>query len=169
MNVKQHLAVLVGGLSVLFVVTALFAKSGQSEVLVAPAAILKPAWIELRPKTAMQTTGDWSELFIEVPSLHTQRAGGAPLAENEKEILVEGYLLASGGEKMEFDEVEVATFGQKNVLRLSNRMLEWKNRDYRFRSVLLKTNREISVGKIVWFSYDPASTHTGIAIPTFLK
>ena len=169
MTMKQHLAVLVGGLSVFFVVTVLFAKSDQSEVLVASGAVLKPEGTELRPKTAMETTGDWSELFIEVPGRHTQRAGGPLLAENEKEILVEGYLLASAGEKMKFDEVEVVTFGQKNVLRLSNRMLEWKNRDYRFRSVLLKTNREISVGKIVWFSYDPTSTHTGIAIPTFLK
>ena len=169
MTMKQYLAALVGGLSVLFVATAFFAKSNQSEVLVAPAAILKPEWIELRPKTAMQTTGDWSELFIEVPGLHSQRAGGPLLAENEKEILVEGRLLAMGGEKMELNKVGIVTFGQKTVLCLSNRMLDWKNRDYRFRSVLLKTNREISVGKVVWFSYDPSSTHTGIAIPTFLK
>jgi len=117
----------------------------------------------------MQTTGDWSELFIEVPGLHSQRAGGPLLAENEKEILVEGRLLAMGGEKMELNKVGIVTFGQKTVLCLSNRMLDWKNRDYRFRSVLLKTNREISVGKVVWFSYDPSSTHTGIAIPTFLQ
>ena len=50
MTMKQYLAALVGGLSVLFVATAFFAKSNQSEVLVAPAAILKPEWIELRPK-----------------------------------------------------------------------------------------------------------------------
>ncbi len=161
---NKYLAVLIGGLSALLA-TASCAKSAESEILVASSAILRPEWTELRPKTAMQTTGDWSELFIEIPDLHTQRAGGPLLGENEKEILVEGYLIANNGERIQFDEVEIVTFGVKNVLRLSNQKLEWKDRGYRFKSVLLKTNRQINVGKIVWFSYDPRSTHTGVAIP----
>lgn len=166
---KQCLALFVGGLSVLFAATALFAKSGQSEILVASEAVLKPEWTELRPKAEMRTTGDWSELFIEIPGLHAQRAGGPLLAEDEKEILVEGYLLARSGEKIKLDVVDIVTFGNKTVLRLSNQILEWRTRGYRFRSVLLKTNREMRAGKIVWFSSDPASTHTGVAIPKFLQ
>lgn len=169
MTTKQCLAVLVGGLSVLFAAAALSMKSAQSEILVASEAVLKPEWTELRPKTAMQTTGDWSELFIEIPGLHTQREGGPLLSENEGEILVEGYLLGRNGEKLELDVVDIVAFGKKKVLRLSNRMLEWKTRGYEFRSVSLKTNREINVGKIVWFSYDPTSTHSGVAIPKVLQ
>ena len=168
MTIKQRLAVLVGVLSVLFAAAALSMKSAQ-EILVASEAVLKPEWTELRPKAAMQTTGDWSELFIEIPGLHTQRAGGPLLVENDQEILVEGYLLARSGEKIKLDVVNIGAFGNKTVLRLSNRMLEWKTRGYQFRSVSLKTNREISVGKIVWSSHDPGSTHSGVAIPKFLQ
>ena len=153
----------------LFAAAALSMKSAQSEILVAPDAVLKPEWTELRPKTAMQTTGDWSELFIEIPGLHTQREGGPLLAENDQEILVEGYLLARSGEKLKLDVINIVAFGNKTVLCLSNRTLEWKTRGYRFRSVLLRTNKEIGVGKVVWFSYDPASTHSGVAIPKFLQ
>jgi len=161
---KKHLAVLVGGLSALLA-TASCGRLAESEILVASSAILSPEWTELQPRAAMRTTGDLSELFIEIPDLHTQRAGGPVLGENDKEILVEGYLTANNGERIQFDKVEIVGFGNKRVLRLSNHMLEWKDRGYRFKSVLLKTNRRINVGKIVWFSYDPASTHTGVAIP----
>ena len=112
---KQRLAVFVGGLAVLFAATALFMKSRQSEILVASEAVLKPEWTELRPKAAMQTTGDWSELFIEIPGLHTQRAGEPLLAEKEQEILVEGYLLARSGEKIKLDVVNIVAFGNKTA------------------------------------------------------
>src|SRR5262245_20823185 len=101
---RQHLMALVSGLGIIFAATALLAKSAKSEILVASSAILKPEWTELRPKTTIKTSGSWSELFIEIPGLHTERAGG-PLLVEDKELSVEGYLIAKTGERIGLDQV----------------------------------------------------------------
>jgi hypothetical protein len=166
MSMKHFLTVLVGGLGIIVAASSFLGKSPQSEILVASSAALKPEFIELSPKTTMQTTGDWSEVFIEIPGVHAEQAGAPLLVEGEKELSLEGYVVANTGERIGLDEVEIVGFGSKRVLSLSNRVLEWKSRSYRFRSIVLKTNIQIAVGKIIWFSYNPASTHSGVAIPT---
>lgn len=133
----------------------------HSEVLLAPAATLTPTWTELRPSRIMRTSGDWSELFVEMLNLHEGPDGDYAFDDRSK-LSVEAYLLSSSGEKLDLAvDLSVGGFGSTRVLRLSNPALEWKRRNYKFRSLGLRANRPLNLGRIVWISYDPQSTKSG--------
>src|SRR5256885_7615986 len=120
---RRYLVVLAGGVSIIIAATAVLAKPSRSEIVVALSAVLKPEWTELHAKTALQTTSELSEVFIEIPGLHAGQGGGPPLVKDDKELSVEGYLIANSGERIRLDEVEIMSFGNRPVLRLSNRRL----------------------------------------------
>jgi hypothetical protein len=143
----------------------LFAGSRSSDMLVASSAALSPEWIELHAKVSMQTTADWSEVFIEIPGLHEGKTHGTFVLEDEAELSIEGYLVPEFGDKMSLDQVGVVVFGSKPVLRLSNSALEWKGRNYKFKSLFLRAKKPLNVSRVIWLSYDPRSTRSGVMIP----
>jgi hypothetical protein len=157
-------AVVAGG------ILCLLLSSHDSEVLLASTASLTPEWKEIRPRSSMRTSGDVSELFIEMVIVHEGPDGTYTFKDGSR-ISVEGYLVSDSGEKLDLDvDVSVGGFGLTKVLRLSNPALEWKRHNYRFQSLVLRANGSLRVGRIVWISYDPQSTKTGTKIPdAFLK
>jgi hypothetical protein len=146
----------------------LFLSSHDSEVLLASTANLTTQWKELRPQNSMQTSGDWSELYVEMLNVH-EGQDGTYAFEDGATVVVEGYLTSKSGEKLDLD-VSEAGIGLTKVLRLSNPALEWKRHNYGFQSLVLRAQRPLRVGRIVWISYDPQSTKSGNKIPdAFLK
>lgn len=163
---KRRLAILAGA-SVLVVISVVYwlLSSHDLEVLIAPDASLTAEWKELRPRRAMDTSGDWSELFVEILDVHEGADGNYAFADGSK-LSVEGFLVSSSGEKLDLDvDAGLGAIGLISVLRLSNPALEWKQRDYSFQTLVLRANRPLKVGRIVWISYDPQSTKTGSKEP----
>ncbi|MGA2403962.1 MAG: hypothetical protein ABSG91_20020 [Syntrophobacteraceae bacterium] len=146
--------------------------SFQQEVLVSSGMTLTTQWLELKPETPMKTAADWSELFIEVPELlphvngfyneHFLLADGARLQ-------IEGYLTTDNSEKVPLDKISVAGDWRKRYLIMSSKDLQWKKRDYRFRSLTLRSNRVLATGRAVWISHDPRATKDGLAHPDLLE
>jgi hypothetical protein len=145
-----------------------FAKSRHSETLLASAATLTSEWKELRPKAPLQTTGDWSEIFIEFPR-GSDRSERSTFDDKTVENSIEGYLTTESGERVPLSEAEPISISAKKLLRLSAPALEWTKQKYRFRSVCLRSKRLIRVGRVVWISYDPSSTHSGFLVPDLLR
>jgi hypothetical protein len=113
----------------------------------------------------MRTTGDRSELYVELPDV-VEAADGAYAFTDGRKLSVEAFLVSKLGEKLDLDvEATVGGVGPIKMLRLSNPALEWKHRDYKFRSLVLRANRSLMVGRIVWISYDPQSTKSGAKMP----
>lgn len=113
----------------------------------------------------MDTSGDCSELFIEILDVHEGADGNYAFADGSK-LSVEGFLVSSFGERLNLGvDASVGGFGVTNVLRLSNPALQWKQQDYSFQSLFLRANRPLKVGRIVWISYDPQSTKSGTKEP----
>lgn len=167
----RRILVMIGGAcSLAGGILCLLLSSHNSEVLVAPAANLTPEWTELRSPSTMRTSGAWSELFIEMLNMHEGPDHTYTLQDGSR-LLVEGYLVATSGQKLALDvDLSVGGFGVTKVIVLSSPALERKDKDYRFRSLVLRANKPLKVGRIVWSSYDPQSTKTGTKIPdVFLK
>lgn len=166
LEVKRRLAVLASACALLAVSVAyLLLSSHDLEVLIAPGASLTPEWKELRPGRTMDTSGDCSELFIEILDVHEGADGNYAFADGSK-LSVEGFLVSSFGERLNLGvDASVGGFGVTNVLRLSNPALQWKQQDYSFQSLFLRANRPLKVGRIVWISYDPQSTKSGTKEP----
>ncbi|MGO8943754.1 MAG: hypothetical protein ACLQJ7_08775 [Syntrophobacteraceae bacterium] len=146
--------------------------SSYQEVLVSPGMTLATQWLELKPEMLMKTAGDWSELFIEVPGLVPHDEHGFSLEHftlaDGARFEVEGYLTTDKGERMSLDKISVSGWPGKAYLDMSCKDLEWKKRDYRFRTVTLRSNRVLITGKAVWVSYDPRTTKSGDAYPELL-
>ncbi|MGA2733182.1 MAG: hypothetical protein ABSG35_11410 [Syntrophobacteraceae bacterium] len=147
--------------------------SSYQELLVSPGITLTTQWLELKPATPMKTAGDWSELFIEVPGLVPCDEHGFPYEpfrlDDGARFEVEGYLTTDKGEKVYLDEISAGERPGKAYLNMSNKDLDWKKRDYRFRTVTLRSNRVLTIGKVVWVSYDPRTTKDGMAHPDLLE
>lgn len=167
MNMKRHFVALVGSACAMLtgISLFLFASSHTSDMLVASGVALNPEWRELHPKVSMRTTADWSEIFIEVPGLHEGKTHGTFVLEDGAELSIEGYLVTEFGDKMSLDQAGIVVFGDKPVLRLSNSALEWKGRNYTFKSILLRAKKPVNVSRVIWLSYDPRSTHSGVMTP----
>ena len=111
-------------------------------------------------------------MFIEVPGLLPHVDGFHDeqfLLADGARLEVEGYLITGNGERIYFDEIIVAGDRRKCYLVMSNRSLEWEQRNYRFRSVALRSNRVINTGKAVWVSYDPRLPKSGLPHPELLE
>lgn len=147
----------------------LLLSSHNSEILVAASVNLTPEWIELHPKGSMHTSGKRSELYVEMLNLQEGSVSRPFAFEDGSKVSLDGVLLSQSGEKIRL-ESNVVGFGVKAFLRLSTPELEWKHHDYSFRTISLRSDTTLKVGRIVWISYDPESTKDGTKIPeTFLK
>lgn len=139
-------------------------RSRQSEVLLSPGMTLKLEWQEIQPSDEMRTTAEWSELLLEVPGLRLD--GGTRLfLDDGTTIEIQGYLTTDSGQRVDLGRVSAVGYGGRTFVRLSTAALEWKQQDYGFRSVSLKSANPLEVGKVVWMSYDPRDTKSGVAFP----
>ena len=143
--------------------------SFYQEVLVSSGMTLTSQWLELKPKTPMKTAADWSELLMEVPGLlfDQDKAGRFFLADGAR-FEVEGYLTTDKGERISLDHIGTSGYQGKKYLDLSSTELQWKKKDYLFRSVTLRSTRVLTTGKAVWVSYDPRTTKDGLPDPELL-
>jgi len=143
--------------------------SSYQELLVSPGITLTTQWLELKPATPMKTAADMSELLMEVPGLvlDQDKAGRFLLADGAR-FEVEGYLTTGKGERIYLDEICVSGYRGRTYLDLSSTELQWKKRDYLFRSVTLRSSRVLTTGKAVWVSYDPRTTKDGLPAPELL-
>ena len=140
------------------------------EVLVSSGMTLTPQWLEVKPEKSMKTAADWSELFIEVPGLpfDKDKAGRFLLADGTR-FEVEGYLTTDKGERIYLDDISVCGWPDERYLNLSSKVLEWKSKNYRFRSLTLRSSRVLNTGRAFWISYDPRATKGGTAFPDLLR
>jgi hypothetical protein len=147
--------------------------SFQQELLVSSGMTLTTQWLELKPETPMKTAADWSELFIEVPGLVPLDEHGFPnkrlMLSDGALLRVEGYLTSDKGETVYLDDISVVGDNRKSYLDMSSKEVEWKKRDYHFRSLTLRSNRVLVTGRIVWVSHDPRASKDGMAHPELLK
>jgi hypothetical protein len=128
---------------------------------------LQPEWQEIHPSAEMRTTAEWSELLLEVSALRLD-GGKRVLLDDGTSIDIEGYLTTDGGERVDLGRVSAVGYGGRTFVRLSAAALEWKQQDYQFRSVSLKSAKPLKVGRVVWMSYDPRDTKDGVAFPRVL-
>jgi hypothetical protein len=135
-------------------------RSDQSEVVLSTGTALTPQWQDLRASQVMRTTGDRSELVLELPGMRF---------DDSKNLRVEGYLTSDTGEKISFDDVSRVGFGTVTCLELSSSTLEGKRHEYSFSRVSLRSDRSVTLGKVVWISYDPSATKDGVAFPRALR
>jgi hypothetical protein len=144
--------------------------SFSQEVLVSSGMTLTTQWLEVKPKTPMKTAADYSELLMEVPGLlfDQDKAGRFLLADGAR-FEVEGYLTTDKGERISLDHIGASGYQGKKYLDLSSTELQWKKRDYLFRSVTLRSSRVLTIGKAVWVSYDPRTTEDGLPDPELLR
>ena len=141
-------------------------RSPQSEVLVSAGMTLNPQWQEIHPSDVMRTASEWSELLLEVPGLRVDADKGLVL-EDGTSIDVEGYLTTYDSKRVDLG-VSTVSYAGRTVVRLSASVLEWKQQNYRFRSVSLKSDKPLKVGRVIWMSYDPRSTKSGVVFPRAL-
>lgn len=140
------------------------------EVLVSSGMTLTTQWQEVKPEKPMKTASDWSELFIELPGLiFDQDKGGRFLLVAGARFDVEAYLTTDRGEMIRLDKIGFFGHQDKNYLDLSSTELQWKNRNYHFQSVTLRSTRVLTTGKAVWVSYDPRTTKDGHSYPDLLE
>jgi hypothetical protein len=144
-------------------------RSPQSEVLVSSGIALTPQWQEIRPAASLWTNAAWSEFLLEMPSQHFRQIGNQVLLGDGTDLHIEVYAVTEADEKVDFNRVEVVRYGPETFLRLSSARLEWKQRDYRFRIVALRSDRPLQTGKIIWMSYDPRATKDGVVFPRALR
>jgi hypothetical protein len=135
------------------------------EVLVTSHLTLETQWCELRPTSVLRTTGEWSELLIEMPELNLDQMGGEIKLIDGNELYVEGYLTESTGEKIYLSKINAIGVRNEKFLRLSSSNLEWKKKDYQFHSIVLRSNIRIDAGRVLWISYDPRSFKDGVFFP----
>jgi hypothetical protein len=143
-------------------------RSHQSEVVLSAGMTLQPEWQEIHPSEEMRTTAAWSELLLETPGLRLNDDTQLLLADGTS-IDVEGYLTTVGSERIDLGRATAVGYGGRTFLRLSTAALEWKRQDYRIRSVSLKSAKPLKVGRIIWMSYDPQDTKSGVEFPRSLK
>lgn len=171
-DVSRKLLVIMGSACAIVAggVLLLLLNSHDSEVLVAPAANLTTEWTELRPQSSMRTSGDRSELYVEVVNTR-QETGDTYAFEDGSKMLMEAYLTTKSGERLDLGvDMYLGRFGLTKVIHLSSPVLDWKRSNYTFESLDLRANRPLQVGRVVWISYDPQSTKSGIKTPNaFLK
>jgi hypothetical protein len=144
--------------------------SFYQEVLVSSGMTLTPQWLEVKPEKPMKTASDRSELFIEVFGLpFDQDKAGVFLLADGSRFEVEGYLTTDKGERIYLDHISVCGWADKRYLNLSSKVLEWKSKNYRFRSLTLRSSRVLTTGRAAWISYDPRATKDGTAFPDLLR
>jgi hypothetical protein len=144
--------------------------SSYQEVLVSPGMTLATQWLELKPEIPMKTAGDWSELFIEVRGLLLDAGRGRfLLADGTRVEVEEGYLTTDKGEMVYLDHISACGWPDIRYLNLSSKVLEWKKRDYRFRTLTLRSSIALTTGRAAWISYDPRATKDGSAFPELLR
>ena len=66
------------------------------------------------------------------------------------------------------DKASIINYQDKELLRLTSSALEWKKKDYLFRSVTLCSNRHFIMGRVVWISYNPCEIKDGVVFPKLL-
>jgi len=144
--------------------------SFSQEVLVSPGMTLTNQWLEVKPEEPMKTAAIRSELFIEVPGLlfDQDKAGRFLLADGTR-FEVEGYLTTDKGERIYLDHISVCGWYDKYYLNLSSKVLAWTEKNYRFRSLTLRSSRVLTTGKAAWISYEPRETKDGSAFPDLLR
>ena len=135
-------------------------RSNQSEVVLSTGTALMPEWQDLHASQVMRTTGDRSELVLELPGLRF---------DDSKNLRVEGYLTSDTGERISFDEVSPVAFGTVTCLELFSSTLEGKRHEYSFSHVSLRSDRSVTIDKVVWISYDPSATKDGVMFPRALR
>jgi hypothetical protein len=134
-------------------------------VLLSDGITLKPEWQEVRPSAEMRTTAEWNELLLEVPGVRFDEIGKRLLLEDGTGIHVEGYLMTDTNERIDLENVSAVGYGKRTFVRLSSPALEWKRQGRSFRAVSLRCDRILKVGKVIWMSYDPRATKSGVAYP----
>ncbi|MGO9022176.1 MAG: hypothetical protein ACLQVJ_27885 [Syntrophobacteraceae bacterium] len=144
--------------------------SFYQEVLVSSGMTLTTQWLEVKPEKPMKTVSFRSELFIEVFGLpfDHDKAGLFLLADGAR-FEVEGYLTTDKGERIYLDKVSLRGSPDERYLDLSSKVLLWKTRNYRFRSLTLRSSRVLTTGRAVWISFDPLTTKDGSAFPDLLR
>jgi hypothetical protein len=143
-------------------------RSHSSEVLLSAGITLTRDWQEMNPPSEMRTTAEWNELLIEVPGLRFDRFGNRLVTDDGTTIEIDGYLTTDTKERVDLEKASWVDYGGRTFVRLSSPALEWKRQDRRFRSVSLKCDRSLKVGKVIWLSYDPRATKDGVAYPRSL-
>jgi len=143
-------------------------RSHQSEVLVSPGIALTPQWQEIHLARGLRTNAAWSELLLEMPSPQFRQVGGEVLLEDGTPFHIDGYLTTDTGEKVNLDRVGSVSYNGRIFFRLSTARLEWKQLDYRFPTVALRSDRSLKTGRVIWISYDPRATKDGVVFPRTL-
>jgi hypothetical protein len=141
----------------------------RQEILLSGEVTLKTDWQEFWPKTAMKTTSQWNELIIEVPGFHLIQEDSHFVLSDGTSIEIQGFLTKEDGETIHLDKISIVRIQDKEFIRLSSSVLEWKEREFVFRSVTLRSNGYWAMGRMVWISYDPRGTKDGVAFPKFDK
>lgn len=144
--------------------------SFYQEVLVSSGMTLTTQWLEVKPEKPMKTAAVRSELFIEVPGLlfDQDKAGRFLLADGAR-FEVEADLTTDKGKRIYLDDISVCGWPDKRYLDLSSKVLKWKKKDYRFRSLTLRSSRVLTTGRAAWISYEPRATKDGSAFPDLLR
>ncbi len=163
----------VTGVVIAYVLLLLFLSyiiSFYQEVLVSSGMTLTTQWLEVKPEKPMKTASVRSELFIEVFGLpfDHDKAGLFLLADGAR-FKVEGYLTTDKGERIYLDDISVCGWSDKRYLELSSKALQWKTRNYSFRSLTLRSSRVLTTGRVAWISYEPRATKDGTAFPDLLR
>lgn len=152
-------------IAVLWILYLCHTFASHEVILLARQLTLTNHWQELRPVTSMRTTFQWNELLIEIPEQRPHQRNNHFDFSDTTPIDIEGYLTTDGGEKIQLDKVTIVQSKNQEFIRLSSPALEWKENEYIFRSVALRSKDRLIFGKVVWISYDPCKTKDGVAFP----
>jgi hypothetical protein len=141
--------------------------SRSSEILVSRGVTLSTEWQEVPLSDELRTTAEWSELLLEVPGLRSESDSRLLLADGMS-IEIKGYLVTQTNQRIDLEKTSAVSYGGRSFVRLSSAALEWKQREHSFRRMSLRSDGRVKVGKIIWMSYDPRTTKTGVAYPRSL-
>ena len=140
-------------------------RQSESNKVLSNGISLTNQWLTVTPASDFKTVGPWSELFIVLPG-KSSFEGNPPrlFLENVGEVEIEGYLVADDGSKVGLTQSEVM-LNEQGLVSLSSPALQWKDRDYLFRNVALRSNFPIRTGKLIWVSDDPREHKDGTLHP----
>ena len=134
------------------------------EVTVASNLKLGKEWRILK-SVPLLAKGSWSEVLIQVPTDDVKWGTDDVMLMDGAPVMFEGWLRASDGEIVALDKVSCQAWGaRRTFITLRGSSLRRKGRV--FDTLALKVDREVSVLRVLWMSYNPVDFKAGVAEPS---
>lgn len=144
-------------------------RSHDEEAVLAQHVDLNSEWQTFESSRVMRTAKPMNVIMIETNSLNIEQPSEKLFLLDRSMLKMEGYVTLDTGRVIDLDHVGFVAHGSKKCVEMSAAPLETSADVYRVRSVSLRSNFPSRAGQVIWFSYDPSKTKSGIEWPPSIK